>query len=77
MKKIIARFFIICSLFLCLLFAQPALADNPPPPPGHGTTGNVPGGGGAIGGGLLILLVLGVGYGAKVWYDARKRILAE
>ena len=48
-------------------------ADNPPPPPGHGTSGNVPGGGAPIGSGLAILLTLGAGYGAKKYYDSKKK----
>lgn len=52
---------------------------DPPPPPGeHGQTGNQPpGGGAAIGGGVAILVLLGAGYGAKKWYDYKKRKLAE
>lgn len=69
-------------LFLVFAMAwSPAFSQNgdPPPPPGeHGQTGNQPpGGGAAIGGGIVFLLVLGAGYGAKKWYDHRKRKLAE
>lgn len=67
--------------FGLICFFSPAFSQNgdPPPPPGeHGQTGNQPpGGGAAIGGGVLILVVLGAGYGAKKWYDHRKRSLAE
>ena len=51
-------------------------AQGPPQPPGsgHGQTGNqAPGGGAPIGSGLAILLALGVGYGGKKLYDARKK----
>lgn len=69
-------------LFIGLVFLfSPAFSQNgdPPPPPGeHGQTGNQPpGGGAAIGGGVIILVVLGAGYGAKKWYNYRKRNLAD
>jgi hypothetical protein len=59
-----------------MFFALPLLtiADPPPPP---GASGAAPGGGqtpvGApIDGGLGILLALGLGYGGRKLYDARK-----
>ena len=48
------------------------LADGPPPPPGNPGSG----GGGPVGapidGGLGILLVMGVAYGGRKYYQARK-----
>jgi len=64
------------SLLICVatLITTNVQADAPPPPPpDHGETGNVPGGGAPIGSGLVILLSLGAGYGAKKFYDYRKK----
>lgn len=81
MKKQIKLSLTTLMLLLVSLIFTPAFSQNgdPPPPPGeHGQTGNqVPGGGAAIGGGLAILIALGTGYGAKKWYDYRKRELAD
>jgi hypothetical protein len=46
--------------------------DNPPPPPGGGHGGGGNSQGAPIDGGLGILLALGVGFGAKRLYHARK-----
>lgn len=57
------------------LFLITASIAQPPPPPGeHGSEHNkqpAP-----IGSGLLILLSLGLAYGGKRVYDARKRMKA-
>lgn len=67
-----------CALGLFFFLSVPAFADAPPPPGGDPTGGGagsnatpIGGGGASIEGGLLILVVLGAGYGAKKWYDAR------
>ena len=62
---------IIC--FATLITTNVQADDPPPPPPDHGDTGNVPGGGAPIGSGLVILLSLGAGYGAKKFYNYRKK----
>ncbi|MCD4791371.1 MAG: hypothetical protein K8R37_15360 [Bacteroidales bacterium] len=53
-------------------------AQSPPHPNGGNApgSGNTPvGGGAAIGGGLIIMLALGIGYGARKIYDARRKVL--
>ncbi len=81
MKRIFNLTLASLMLILLTITVSPAFSQNgdPPEPPGqHGQTGNQPpGGGAAIGGGVAILLMLGAGYGAKKWYDYRKRKLAE
>ena len=68
---------------LCIslgLFTVTSFAQGPgaPPPPDHGDIGNQKQGGGApIGSGLAILLALGAGYGAKKYYDIRKKNLLD
>jgi hypothetical protein len=79
MKKFI-KYLLVALTFIMLNFVlvTVVVAQDPPPPPQHGQTGNqVPGGGAAIGGGALILALLGVGYGAKKWYDRNKKSLVE
>jgi len=67
---------IIAAIFI---FAIGALSAQSPPHPNGGNppgSGNTPVGGGAsIGGGLIILLALGIGYGARKIYDARRKVL--
>jgi len=72
MKKI-KLVFILLAIFALPLISLP----DPPGPPGSGTPGSNQGGGvtpvGApIDGGLGILLALGLGYGGKKLYNARK-----
>jgi hypothetical protein len=70
---------IILSLSLGL-FTTTAFSQGPgaPPPPNHGSEGTQNQGGRApIGGGLAILLALGAGYGAKKYYDVRKKKLID
>ncbi len=62
---------------LLALFALPFVSlSDPPGPPGSGTGQGNGGGpnpvGAPIDGGLGILLALGLGYGGKKLYDARK-----
>ena len=70
MKKILT----LISLILFFVLPLLTIAD-PPPPPGSG--GSSPSGqqpvGAPIDGGLGILLALGLGYGGKKLYDARKK----
>ncbi|MEI6883536.1 MAG: hypothetical protein WCO02_03555 [Bacteroidota bacterium] len=69
MKKSI--YLSLIAVLLCL--SVPVLADGPPPPPSDPGSG----GGGPVGapidGGLGILLVMGVVYGGKKLYKARKK----
>ena len=74
MKKLI--YFSLIAFFICLSIA--VLADGPPPPPdpssggGHGGPVGAP-----IDGGLGILLAMGVAYGGKKLYKARKKDKAD
>jgi len=81
MKKIVSLIpALIYTLILCgmIMFINPTIADNPPPPPAHGQTGNeVPGGGAYISGGLIILTALGLGYGAKKYYNYKMNLAYE
>ena len=75
MKKVLKTFVIAAFLMTAplLMFAQ-----NPPHPNGGSGPGgsNTPVGGGApIAGGLIIMMALGVGYGTRKIYDARKKVL--
>ena len=59
------------TLFFLLIFAWSALGQPPPPPPGQQQDDDekpTP-----VGPGIGILLALGLGYGAKKVYDARKK----
>jgi len=75
MKKAIVNL-IITGLFVALpVIIASASAPPPPPPPGGPTGGDTPIGGAApIGSGLVMLISMGVAYGAKKVYDARKRL---
>lgn len=53
------------------VYSQPS---PPPPPADHGHETNQSGGSAPIGGGVFILLGLGIAYGTKRFYDARKEI---
>lgn len=75
MKKVLRIFTVAAFLLAAPLFT---IAQNPPHPNGGGAPGggNTPVGGGApVGGGLIIMLALGMGYGARKVYDARKKII--
>jgi len=69
MKKYI--YFSLIAFFVCLSIAVLADGPGPPPPPP-----NPSGGGGPVGapidGGLGILLAMGVAYGGRKYYQARK-----
>ena len=58
-------------LFWGIAFCQQP-PGPPPPPPGHGNQGNKPPNDTPLGSGLGVLLALGLAYGAKKVYDARK-----
>jgi hypothetical protein len=78
MKKI-KLVFILLAIFALPLISLPD-PPGPPGPPGSGTSSN--GGGQApvgapIDGGFGILLALGLGYGGKKLYNARKAKLAN
>ena len=71
--KTIKMVFILLAIFALPIVCLP----DPPGPPGSGKDGSTQGGGqipvGApIDGGLGILLALGLGYGGKKLYNARK-----
>lgn len=74
MKKVIIHLIAI-MVFLCSpLFINSIFADQPPDP-GGGPGGEPVGGGAPIGGGLIIMAALGVAYGTKKAYDARKKLM--
>lgn len=56
-------------VILFTLFSFNIARSTPPPPPGHGQSGDQEA---PLGTGLGILAVLGLAYGAKKLYDARK-----
>ncbi len=71
-------------LFTVLLLTGTAFfsgvnAQDPPPPPppggGHGSGSNQTGGAAPLDGGLSILLAMGLGYGGKKLYNARKKLV--
>ena len=75
MKKAIVNLIITGLLIVVPVIITCASAPPPPPPPGGPGTGNLPIGGSApIGSGLIMLISMGVAYGAKRVYDARKRL---
>ena len=69
MRKNIFRYvlLIMFALFSFSVAAQPQ--PSPPGPPGEDQSGDQPA---PLGNGLAILAVLGLAYGAKKLYDARK-----
>jgi len=74
MKKIIFKTIAVMVLMCTPLFMTSTFADTPPDPGGD-PTGDPVGGGASIGGGLIIMAALGMGYGAKKVYDARKKLM--
>ena len=78
MKKSIALVILIFTLVVAPVFV--CLAP-PPPPPGPPSTGPAKNetyiGGVPIASGMVILLALGLGYGARKYYNARKRRISE
>ncbi len=73
MKRHISRIFV--TIVFVLFFAFSSMAGGPPLPPGHGdsTDDGDPTFQSPIGAGLLILIGLGLAYGGKRVYDARRR----
>ena len=75
MKKIILQSSLTILLVLGTALFTTALADDPgppPPPPNGGQGGNQPGGAAPLDGGLSLLIALGLGYGGKKLFNARK-----
>ena len=56
--------------------SQPPPPGEPPDPPDPGG-GGIPIGGSPIEGGVLILVALAAGYGARMYYIAKKRKISE
>jgi hypothetical protein len=79
MKKTLRKLILVVSItgagaLINNSFAQPRPGD--PGTPGGGGGGPI-GGSAPIGSGLVMLLAMGLGYGAKKVYDARKAHLNE
>jgi hypothetical protein len=76
MKNIFKILVISLTIGLITGMSSISSAQPPDPPAGHGSEGNQsPGGGMApVGSGLVILLSMGVAYGARKVFDARKRL---
>jgi len=73
MKKVILNLILVGLLIIVPVIIVSASAP-PPPPPGPGT-GELPIGGTApIGSGLVMLISMGMAYGARKIYNARKRL---
>ena len=66
-------------VFIVLVVAcTAAIAQVPPPPPGPDpNAGDIYIGGTPIADGILILIALALGYGARVYYNNRKRRISE
>lgn len=81
MKKTIRQFILVVSIIGAAAFFNIAEAQPKPGDPGIGGGaggGSRPIGGSApVGSGLAILLTLGLGYGSKKVYDARKALTQE
>ncbi|OQX73084.1 MAG: hypothetical protein B6D61_12970 [Bacteroidetes bacterium 4484_249] len=76
MKKIIRSIILVSFLIFSSLFMNNIFADQPPDPGGGPGSGDDPVGGGApIGSGLFVMISLGVAYGSKKVFNARKKIL--
>lgn len=80
MKKTLRKLLLVVSIIGAGALINTSLAQ---PRPGDPGVGGGSGGGGPIGGnapigsGLVMLLAMGLGYGAKKVYDARKASLNE
>ena len=72
MKKVILNL-VLVGLFIIAPVIMVSASSPPPPPPGPG--GSEPIGGAApVGSGIALLISMGVAYGAKKIYNARKRL---
>ena len=68
----------ILLIFIMVMLSTAALAQvPPPPPPPDPNTGDIYIGGTPIADGMLVLLALALGYGARVYYNNRKRRISE
>ena len=74
MKKAIINLIITGLLIVVPVIITCASDPPPPPPPGPGGSDLPIGGAAPIGSGLIMLVSMGVAYGAKRVYDARKRL---
>ena len=75
MKKVIFNLVLVGLLIIVPVIMVSAAAPPPPPPPGGPGTSDIPIGGSApIGSGLVMLISMGMAYGAKKIYNARKRL---
>lgn len=79
MKRSIARLILIFTLVVAPVFECLAPPPPPPgPPAGVGPRKNETYIGGVpIASGMVILVALGLGYGARKYYNARKRRISE
>ena len=68
-KLVFLMFFLLVSLTALPQGQGGGPGTPPPPPPGHGNPNDQPA---PLGSGLGILALLGIAYGAKKVYDARK-----
>lgn len=74
MKKTIFNLILVGLLIIVPVIIVSASAPPPPPPPG-GPGSDIPIGGSApIGSGLVMLISMGIAYGSKKIYNARKRL---
>ena len=68
----------ILLFFILVMVGTVALAQvPPPPPPPDPNAGDIYIGGTPIADGMLRLLALALGYGARVYYNSRKRRISE
>ena len=75
MAKPIVR---ILLFFVVVLVSTAAIGQVPPPPPDpNPNAGDIYIGGTPIADGMLILVALALGYGARVYYNNRKRRISE
>jgi hypothetical protein len=78
MKKTLRKLILVVSIIGAGALINTSFAQPRPGDPGTGGGGGGPIGGSApIGSGLVMLLAMGLGYGAKKVYDARKASLNE
>lgn len=73
---IIILVFMLTAVAVHNVSAAPPPPGQPPDPPDPGG-GGVPIGGSPIEGGALILVALAAGYGARMYYIAKKRKISE
>jgi hypothetical protein len=75
MKKTIFNLILVGLLIIVPVIFVSASAPPPPPPPGGPSGTDIPIGGSApIGSGLVMLISMGIAYGSKKIYNARKRL---